>query len=170
MREMAVSTMKHRAFHYLQKPLEPDEVIAVVGEAIRERGLLVDLESQLNGEVGRRIRILRAAQQRQTDLAAEDVVAVLGVVQQTHAESGLGQIDPPLAADLELLLVPGSIAIRQPLDSPELHFRGEVRGVDRQFRPPADLQQFVDRRQQFRAFVPHVTDVDALMRGNHCGQ
>ncbi len=54
--EMAVATMKHQAFHYLQKPLESAEVLAVVGEAIRDRGLLVDLETHLNGEVGRRIR------------------------------------------------------------------------------------------------------------------
>ena len=54
--EMAVATMKHQAFHYLQKPLESEEVLAVVAEAIRDRGLLVDLETHLNSEVGRRIR------------------------------------------------------------------------------------------------------------------
>ena len=57
--EMAVETMKHQAFHYLQKPLEADEVLAVVQEAIRERGLLVDLETHLNSEVGRSIRSRR---------------------------------------------------------------------------------------------------------------
>jgi DNA-binding NtrC family response regulator len=54
--EAAVSTMKHQAFHYLQKPLDDDEVLAVVQEAIRDRGLLVDLETHLNVEIGRRIR------------------------------------------------------------------------------------------------------------------
>ena len=54
--EAAVATMKHQAFHYLQKPLEPEEVLAVVREAIRDRGLLVDLETHLNSEIGRRIR------------------------------------------------------------------------------------------------------------------
>jgi DNA-binding NtrC family response regulator len=54
--EMAVATMKYQAFHYLQKPLESEEVLMVVREAIRERGLLVDLETHLNSEVGRRIR------------------------------------------------------------------------------------------------------------------
>jgi len=54
--ERAVATMKHQAFHYLQKPLESEEVLAVVREAIRDRGLLVDLETHLNTEVGRRIR------------------------------------------------------------------------------------------------------------------
>lgn len=57
--EMAVATMKHQAFHYLQKPLEADEVLAVVQEAIRDRGLLVDLETHLNTEIGRRIRTKR---------------------------------------------------------------------------------------------------------------
>lgn len=54
--EAAVTTMKHQAFHYLQKPLETEEVLAVVREAIRERGLLVDLETHLNAEIGRRVR------------------------------------------------------------------------------------------------------------------
>ena len=57
--EAAVATMKHSAFHYLQKPLETEEVLAVVREAIRDRGLLVDLETHLNSEVGRRIRTKR---------------------------------------------------------------------------------------------------------------
>jgi len=57
--EMAVETMKYQAFHYLQKPLEEEEVLAVVREAIRDRGLLVDLETHLNSEVGRRIRAKR---------------------------------------------------------------------------------------------------------------
>jgi ribosome-binding protein aMBF1 (putative translation factor) len=51
--------MKHQAFHYLQKPIEPEEVLAVVKEAIRDRGLVVDLESRLNGEIGTRIRSRR---------------------------------------------------------------------------------------------------------------
>jgi DNA-binding NtrC family response regulator len=54
--EMAVETMKNQAFHYLQKPLESEEVLAIVREAIRDRGLLVDLETHLNTEVGRRVR------------------------------------------------------------------------------------------------------------------
>ena len=57
--EMAVQTMKNQAFHYLQKPLEGEEVLAVVREAIRDRGLLVDLETHLNTEVGMRIRARR---------------------------------------------------------------------------------------------------------------
>jgi len=57
--EAAVATMKHQAFHYLQKPLEGEEVLMVVQEAIRDRGLLVDLETHLNTEVGRRIRSQR---------------------------------------------------------------------------------------------------------------
>jgi DNA-binding NtrC family response regulator len=59
--EMAVETMKHQAFHYLQKPVDADELLFVVAEAIRERGLLVDLETQLNSEIGRRVRERRHA-------------------------------------------------------------------------------------------------------------
>ena len=44
--------MKHRAFHYPQKPLDDEEVLKVVRETIRDRGLLVDLETHLNSEVG----------------------------------------------------------------------------------------------------------------------
>jgi DNA-binding NtrC family response regulator len=54
--EMAVATMKHQAFHYLQKPLDEDELRAVMKEAIKAKGLLVDLETRLNIEVGKRIR------------------------------------------------------------------------------------------------------------------
>lgn len=54
--ELAVATMKYQAFHYLQKPIDADEVLAVVREAIRDRGLVVDLETRLNSEIGARIR------------------------------------------------------------------------------------------------------------------
>jgi len=57
--EMAVATMKHQAFHYLQKPLDQEELEAVVDAAIREKGLLTDIETRLNTEVGRRIRECR---------------------------------------------------------------------------------------------------------------
>jgi ribosome-binding protein aMBF1 (putative translation factor) len=48
--------MKHQAFSYLQKPLDPDEFRAVLKEAISEKGLLVDLETRLNQVVGKRLR------------------------------------------------------------------------------------------------------------------
>ncbi|MEZ4332105.1 MAG: helix-turn-helix domain-containing protein [Myxococcota bacterium] len=57
--ELAVATMKYQTFHYLQKPVDQEEVLAVVKEAIRDRGLVVDLESRLNGEIGTRIRARR---------------------------------------------------------------------------------------------------------------
>jgi DNA-binding NtrC family response regulator len=57
--EMAVETMKKSAFHYLQKPIEEVEFAAILKEAIREKGLLVDLETRLNSVVGARIRELR---------------------------------------------------------------------------------------------------------------
>ena len=60
--EMAVATMKHQAFHYLQKPLDEDELRAVIAEAVKSKGLLVDLETRLNVEVGKRIRERRHAE------------------------------------------------------------------------------------------------------------
>jgi DNA-binding response OmpR family regulator len=52
----AVRTLKIQAFDYLQKPLEMEELRAVIAQAIREKGLLVDLESRLNQVLGRRLR------------------------------------------------------------------------------------------------------------------
>jgi DNA-binding NtrC family response regulator len=60
--EMAVATMKHQAFHYLQKPLDEEELRAVIAEAVKSKGLLVDLETHLNVEVGKRIRERRHAE------------------------------------------------------------------------------------------------------------
>jgi DNA-binding NtrC family response regulator len=57
--EMAVSAMKQQAFNYLRKPIETSELQTVLREAIQEKGLLVDLETRLNLEVGHRIRELR---------------------------------------------------------------------------------------------------------------
>ena len=56
---VAVRTMKRQAFDYLQKPLEAEEVRAVIDAAIREKGLLVDIETRLNQIVGGRLRELR---------------------------------------------------------------------------------------------------------------
>ncbi len=53
---VAVRTLKSQAFDYLQKPLEMEELRAVIQAAIREKGLLVDLESRLNQVVGERLR------------------------------------------------------------------------------------------------------------------
>jgi len=61
--EAAVRTLKNDAFDYLQKPLEVDEFRAVVRGAIREKGLLVDLETRLNQVVGKRLRERRSAAQ-----------------------------------------------------------------------------------------------------------
>ncbi len=56
---VAVRTMKRQAFDYLQKPLESVEVRHVIEAAIREKGLLVDIETHLNQIVGGRLRELR---------------------------------------------------------------------------------------------------------------
>jgi DNA-binding NtrC family response regulator len=57
--ETAVATMKHRAFDYLKKPLEIGELRPVLRSAIREHGLLVDVEKRLNAMVGERGRSRR---------------------------------------------------------------------------------------------------------------
>lgn len=54
--ETAVATMKLNAFDYLRKPFELEDLRRVIREAIRENGLLVDLEDRLNAEVGGRVR------------------------------------------------------------------------------------------------------------------
>ena len=59
--DVAVRTLKRQAFDYIQKPIMPEEVRSVIQEAIREKGLLVDLETRLNAEVGRRLRERRTA-------------------------------------------------------------------------------------------------------------
>ena len=61
--DVAVRTLKRQAFDYLQKPLAMEELHAVIQAAIREKGLLVDLEGRLNQEVGRRLRERRTAEQ-----------------------------------------------------------------------------------------------------------
>ena len=59
----AVRSLKQQAFDYLQKPLAREELQAVIEAAIREKGLLVDLESRLNQAVGARLRERRSALQ-----------------------------------------------------------------------------------------------------------
>jgi len=59
--DVAVRTMKRQAFDYLQKPFEAMEIRAVIDAAIREKGLLVDIETRLNQIVGARLRELRQA-------------------------------------------------------------------------------------------------------------
>ncbi len=57
--ETAVATMKHRAFDYLEKPCPTEQLRSVMRAAIKEHGLLVDVEEQLNQAVGERIRTRR---------------------------------------------------------------------------------------------------------------
>ena len=61
--EVAVRTLKNQAFDYLQKPLEMEELGMVIQAAVREKGLLVDLETRLNQIVGGRLRERRSAAQ-----------------------------------------------------------------------------------------------------------
>ncbi|MFQ5457511.1 MAG: response regulator [Myxococcota bacterium] len=60
--ESAVDTMKHDAFDYLQKPFKVEELREIITTAIREKGLLTNLEERLNSEIGRRVRELRQEQ------------------------------------------------------------------------------------------------------------
>ena len=57
--ETAVATMKHRAFDYLQKPIEIDALRPVLDAAVRHHGLAVDPEERLNAAIGERIRARR---------------------------------------------------------------------------------------------------------------
>ena len=59
--EVAVRALKKQAFDYLEKPLAPEELHAVIESAIREKGLLVDMETRLNQVVGGRLRERRSA-------------------------------------------------------------------------------------------------------------
>jgi len=52
--------MKQHAFDYLQKPIELEELRHVIDAAIREKGLLVDVETRLNQIVGKRLRERRS--------------------------------------------------------------------------------------------------------------
>jgi DNA-binding response OmpR family regulator len=61
--EVAVRTLKCQAFDYIRKPLETEELREVIRAAIREKGLLVDLETRLNQIVGARLREKRTAAQ-----------------------------------------------------------------------------------------------------------
>lgn len=57
--ETAVATMKHRAFDYLEKPFEIGQLRPVLRDAIRQHGLLVNVEKRLNAMVGERARTRR---------------------------------------------------------------------------------------------------------------
>jgi len=59
--DVAVRALKKQAFDYLEKPLAPEELHAVIESAIREKGLLVDMETRLNQVVGGRLRERRSA-------------------------------------------------------------------------------------------------------------
>ena len=58
--EVAVRTLKSQAFDYIQKPLEMEELGQLLGAAIREKGLQVDIEQRLNQAVGKRLREKRS--------------------------------------------------------------------------------------------------------------
>lgn len=57
--DAAVAAMKHRVFDYLQHPVEAGALKQVVGDAIKEHGLLANIEDRLNNLVGERVRVRR---------------------------------------------------------------------------------------------------------------
>ena len=57
--QSAVDSMKAAAFDYLQKPFDLEQLRAVMERAIREKGLIVDIEERVNQMLGARIRGLR---------------------------------------------------------------------------------------------------------------
>ena len=59
--DVAVRALKMQASDYVSKPLEFEEVRHVLDEAIRDKGLLVDVEAKLNQIVGGRLRERRTA-------------------------------------------------------------------------------------------------------------
>ena len=60
--DIAVRVLKRQAFDYLEKPLAMEELRAVIEAAIREKGLLIDVETRLNQIVGGRLRERRQAE------------------------------------------------------------------------------------------------------------
>lgn len=60
--EMAVETMKHQAFHYLQKPLDRGELEMVLAEAVKANGLVVNSDAHVNRAVGQQLRGCRREQ------------------------------------------------------------------------------------------------------------
>lgn len=54
--EIAVAAMRHSAFHFLQKPVDGEELVRVIAEAVHANGLCMTQERDLNTVVGRRVR------------------------------------------------------------------------------------------------------------------
>ena len=54
--DTAVATMKQRAFDYVPKPVSGDALRPLLRDAIREHGLLVNIEERLNALVGEQVR------------------------------------------------------------------------------------------------------------------
>ena len=48
--------MKHRAFDYLQKPVTEEVLLPRLRAAIKEHGLLVNVEERLNARIGKHVR------------------------------------------------------------------------------------------------------------------
>ena len=108
----------------------PDRYVQVV-PSVHHPGIpeIAGVGEQAVGEpvvppIGHRIGPGRRSEERQTDHAARNVVAVLGVVEQGHPVSRLGQISPPVCADLKTGDVPAGVGVGGPFHVAELDFVG----------------------------------------------
>lgn len=60
--DTAVASLKAQASDYVKKPLEPEEILAVVRRALAKKGLSKDPEADLHRAIGRTIRDARKTQ------------------------------------------------------------------------------------------------------------
>jgi DNA-binding NtrC family response regulator len=61
--DTAVASLKAQASDYVKKPMEPDQFIAAVRNALQKKGLSQDPEADLHRAIGRVIRDARKAQE-----------------------------------------------------------------------------------------------------------
>ncbi len=57
--EAAVASMKHRAFDYIAKPIDGSQLRPRLAAAVKEHGLVLGVEEQLNARIGARVRARR---------------------------------------------------------------------------------------------------------------
>ncbi len=77
--------------------------------------------------VGFGVGVGRCAEQGKPHHVAMHRVAVLAVVQQRHAEAGLGEVGPAVGADLEAREIPGRVEVGGALEVAELDLVGRIR-------------------------------------------
>ncbi len=103
-----------------------------------------------------RIRVLRGAGQADANRSVEHAVAVAAVVQDRDTEVGLGHVDEPVGAHLELGGVPRVRRMGRPGDRAELHIAA------RRVGPHVEGE---GHRQQMLVVMPVEIDVHEQRRG-----